>query len=563
MLTETLRSVARFWPGPVSRDDDLERALGFVGVNADDETVLRASYASAVTLALVAFGTATALSAGSILAVPVLALAIAVAYAGPSIPLLVARAKRTRALGTAPALVTRAALSIELSPSPERAAQFASDTTEGALSESLDGHVRRAAAGPRSGFQSFAREWRPWFPELERACALVESASCVPSNQRSATLDRARTAVLDAARDQMATFAASIRGPATAVYAFGVLLPLALVSLLPAFQAAGIPASLPFIAIVFDVALPLGLVTASAWLLARRPVAFPPVAVDRSHPDVPDDRWRGPLTGVVTGNLAWWIASASFPAWAAPVAATGVAIGSALVVRYRPATHVRDSVTAVESGLSDALALIGRRVERGESVEAALPDVAEELPGPTGDVLDEAARRQRRLGVGVAESFLGPEGALATVPSQRARGAARLLALAASEGRPAAKAVTAMGDHLEELTAVEKEARRSVEQVASTLSNTAAVFGPLVGGATVALAGAIGSTGPLTGSGTTGGLGLAVGGYVLVLAAVLTALSTGLSRGFDRSLVGYRVGVALLAATATYLASFVGAGLTV
>jgi hypothetical protein len=48
---------------------------------------------------------------------------------------------------------------------------------------------------------------------------------------------------------------------------------------------------------------------------------------------------------------------------------------------------------------------------------------------------------------------------------------------------------------------------------------------------------------------------------VLVLAAVLTALSTGLRRGVDRALVGYRVGMALLAATATYLAAVVAGGL--
>jgi len=90
-----------------------------------------------------------------------------------------------------------------------------------------------------------------------------------------------------------------------------------------------------------------------------------------------------------------------------------------------------------------------------------------------------------------------------------------------------------MGEHLRELDAVEAEARRSVEQVTRTLANTAAVFGPLVGGATVALAGAMGSAGPLASGGTVDGLGLVVGAYVLVLAAILTALSTGLSRGFD------------------------------
>jgi hypothetical protein len=54
-----------------------------------------------------------------------------------------------------------------------------------------------------------------------------------------------------------------------------------------------------------------------------------------------------------------------------------------------------------------------------------------------------------------------------------------------------------------------------------------------------------------------------VGVYVLLLATILTALATGLSRGLDRALLGYRVGWALLAATATYVTAFFAASLLV
>jgi hypothetical protein len=139
--------------------------------------------------------------------------------------------------------------------------------------------------------------------------------------------------------------------------------------------------------------------------------------------------------------------------------------------------------------------------------------------------------------------------------------------------------------------------------VTGTLTNTAAVFAPLVGGATVALAtgidavdagglgagatagadalggaGGVGDPGTVgaEASGTTSGagaksdsasalsvpvLGQIVGAYVLILAALLTALATGLERGFDRTLVAYRVGIALPTAAATYLVAFLGAGL--
>jgi len=48
---------------------------------------------------------------------------------------------------------------------------------------------------------------------------------------------------------------------------------------------------------------------------------------------------------------------------------------------------------------------------------------------------------------------------------------------------------------------------------------------------------------------------------VLLLAAILTGVSTTLRRGIDRTLLAYRIGLALPAATGTYLAAAVGAGL--
>jgi hypothetical protein len=201
--------------------------------------------------------------------------------------------------------------------------------------------------------------------------------------------------------------------------------------------------------------------------------------------------------------------------------------------------------------------------------------------------------------VGVREAFLGRGGPAVPVPSPRVKGAVALLSVAAREGRPAGDVLLELADQLEDLRELESDARRQLATVTGTLTNTAAVFAPLVGGATVALATGIdavdagglgagaaagadalgaGSTGSTGGGaigtpagpspGSNGGgslsvpvLGRIVGAYVLVLSALLTALATGLERGFDRTLVAYRVGIAVPTAAATYLVAFAGAGL--
>jgi hypothetical protein len=563
MIEALLTGLARPWPIPVSASTDLETALAYLDISVDGATVCKASYTVASICGLATLVLSAVPTIPILALVPLGILSLLVLVAGPLVPELIATAKRTRSLGAAPALISRATLSMSLSPAPERAAAFAAAGGQGPLARSLAAHVRRANGTARTGFDGFGTEWEAWLPEITRSVSLIERAGVVPADEREATLDRARRTVIEATRDKMAAFAAAIRGPATALYAFGVLLPLALVSMLPAVRATGIDMPLAAIVLLYDLLLPVGLVCAGAWLVVRRPVAFPPPALDRSHPAMPTRRWPPLVGGLAAGSGAAVVAMQIFPPWSPPLAGVGLGVGTALILQYRPAVAIREEISAVEDGLGDALSRIGRQVSQGIAVETAIETAAAEMPAATGDLLTAVTRRQATLGLGVDAAFAGPHGALDTVHSHRITGAAALLGRAATAGQLAGTTLTAMAEHLDDLADLEAAANRSVEQVTSTLANTATVFGPLVGGATVSLAGAMGSAGPLTGATATGGLGLAVGVYVLTLAVVLTALSISLRRGFERSLVGYRVGVALVAATTVYLTASLGTALVV
>jgi Flp pilus assembly protein TadB len=438
---------------------------------------------------------------------------------------------------------------MRIRPTAEGAAGFAAET-DGRLGDRLADHVARARGTPLSGLGAFADTWRERFPAFHRSLTLVEAAAAAPPEERDRTLDRSMDAILDGTRDRATEAADSLRGPSTAVYAFGVLLPLALVSVLPAAGAAGLEATLSVIVALYDIVLPAGLLCVGGWLLAKRPVAFPPTPAG-------EDTAR-PLfaagAAAVVGGSGWLGARTVFAPWTPPLAAIGFGIGTGLLVRYRPVVTIRKRTDELEETLPDALYLVGRRVSDGIAVERAVADAAEELEGIAGETFAAAARRQRQLRVGVETAFIGEHGALAGVPSQRAESAARLLGMAAGAGPPAGRALVETADHLDELQRVEREARRSLGHVTSTLSNTAAFFGPLVGGATVALADSVGTTEALDGGAPeTAGLGLAIGVYVLLLAVILTGISTGLQRGLDRATVGYRVGAGLCTATVTYL----------
>ena len=616
--------------GPFPDDDDdaggedgggIERSLAFLGWNTSRDRVVEAGYRVGIVAGLLcAVPVSLLVGAGPGILGGLIA-GLAATHAVHRGPVWIATLRRTRALGAAPGLVGRLVLRMRLDPSTERAVRFASRTGRGPLADGLRRHERRCADGPTTGLRSFAREWRPWFPAIDRATALVRTAATAPPERRGRCLDRALDAVLSGTTDRLASVIGEVRGPVSALYAFGVLLPLALIALLPAAAAAGVPIGSGVVAVVYLLVLPGGLLAAAVWLLSRRPVAFPPPPIGTDHPDVPK-RWPHAVAGGLLAGAVTAVVSAGIIApWTAPVTGAGMGVGTALLVGSSPRRRVLSEIRAVERDLPDAMTVIGGDVAEGVAVEHAIANAGARLDGPTGEVFDRAASRSDTLRVGVRSAFTGDGGPVETVPSPRVRGAVALLAVAAREGRPAGDVLLELADQLERLRELERDARRQLATVTGTLTNTAAVFAPLVGGATVALATGIGTAGTAGAgldagaagldagaagldagavggdAGTPGGgtpadgespadpdatdagrpadeadettsaalsvtvLGGIVGTYVLLLAAILTGLATGLERGFDRTLVAYRVGVALPTATATYLVAFVGAGL--
>lgn len=566
-MTATLAIVvgllARLYPWHVEYSPEFEDAFLFLEWDLRPDEVIRAGYGAGLLVGMTAVSGLPVVPQS--LRYPLVGVAIplvlGVAHAVHSLPTLLVSVKRTNALGAAPDLVARAVLSMRLSPTPERAAEFAGETSDGVLASSLTSHARQCQNAAQSGLTAFGDAWGEQFPALRRSFALIMVAGRTPTEDRHHLLNRALSVVLEGTREQLRTFAARIRGPVTALYAFGVLLPTALIALLPAAGFADISISPTLVVGLYDVVLPAFLLLVSVWLLARRPVAFPPPDVTSGHPGVTDRLRLAVVCGVIVGVLSWPLARRVFPAWGPPVAIVGFGCGTALLVATRPIISVYGDIEAVEDSLPDALELIGRRVANGRAVEAAIAQVGSELDGPMGEVVADGAQQQRQLHVGIEEAFLGEHGVLNAVPSPRVRGSFALLSLAAKEGRPAGSALLALADHTEELQRIERDARQELTTICRTLVNTAAIFGPMVAGATVALASGISGVETPAGSGQSFvWLGGPVGAYVLLLAVILTVLSVGLTRGVDRPLVGYHVGRSMIAATFVYLCSYLVVG---
>ncbi|MCG1002193.1 MULTISPECIES: hypothetical protein [Halobacterium] len=484
--------------------------------------------------------------AGTAVAFLGVATAAALAY-GPHVRSV---AERSRALGAAPDIVCLVVLSLRLDPALERATDFAADHANGRLAASLAAHARESRGTPGAGFASFAATWDDHLPSLRRAAALADAAVDAPTGDRERLLDRALAVVVEGSRERASEYADAVHGPTMGVYAFGVVLPLALVGVVPAAASAGLPVTLGAVALAYGVVLPLAVLAVVCWILARRPVAFPPAAVPADHPDLAN-RGRNAALAAVCGVVAALVASRFLPAWSLPVLLVGWPAGGALVYWFRPACEVREDAREVEAGLADALSVLGHQLRHGRAVEAAVTDAGDTLDGAAGAVFDDAARRMRRLRVGVADAFLGEHGPLARTRSHRARAAVSLVVHAADAGPAGGRVLVDVADLFDDLTDLDREVRREFASTTRTLQYTALVYAPLVAGVTVSLAGRVSGLDAASAL-PAGRLALVVGAYVLWLAAVLPALAVGLDRGLDRALVGYHAGLALAAAATVY-----------
>lgn len=554
------------YPWEVEVSQELEESLSFIKAEYEATEVVRAGFGAGIVtffLSLPLLFTTLPVVA----AIPLmLVFSIVVVHFVHITPNVLAAFGRTEALGESPNLIGRIVLRMHIQPATETAVTFAAETGFGRLSESLSYYIDRAMGTHRTGLTDFADEWGDEFPAIRRSAHLLSTAQDAPDAQRSRTLDRALSAMLDGTRDQMSAFTESIRAPAMMLYAFGVMVPLALVGLVPAASLAGITMTVDVFIILYNIILPVGIISVSVWILIRRPVAFPPPEVNWDHPDVPSNKWPPFGIGVLAGGIGYLGTVLLGIGYLAPISAVGIGLGATMYFLYRPIAAVRTHTRAVEEHLVDALYIIGRQVDENEAVESAIALAGKRIPGETGAVFRRAAEIQHQLHLTVEEAFLGEYGALKNVPSPRARGTASLLAIAANEGQPAGRAIVEMANHLDDLRDVERQTRRELSQVTGTLQNTALIFGPLVAGATIGLAtvmSAQGITAMDMGSLPTESLGLIVGVYILILSVILTALSIGLQYGLDRSLVGYQVGKTLLISIPVYVLSIFAIGLII
>jgi len=423
---------------------------------------------------------------------------------------------KVRSLGDIPEVLSYIVMSMKLVPNMEVSIQFAAEHSNRPLAKDLrkmlwNLHVREYR-GMDEAILEFANMWGKNSEYFKRSLHLIKSSTSEPDEaQRIITLNRALDIVLESTKKLMQNFASKLKNPTYILYSLFILIPLALVALMPAVTVVGIRFGAGTLVVLYDIILPLLTFAYAEYILMQRPAAFVPQSIPDEHPKLNNIKMKKKLymsislvigflislsgyTWIENGNPGNLISTVTlggiFPPTLMVIWGVVFAISFYLSAVYTPYKKIRDEIKRMESEFSDALFVLGRRISEGRATEEAFMHTAKTMEG------SEIGRAFERISLNLisvrsdifAAIFDDDFGAFKDIYSDRIRTTMMLFVESAHRSHQAAGvAIVKLADHLKELQDVEENIKQSLYDMTSTMRSTAAIFAPLIAGVTIAL----------------------------------------------------------------------------
>lgn len=514
-------------------------------------------------------------------------------------PKIHARFLKIHSLGDIPEILSYVVMSMKLVSNMERAISFAASNSNRPLARDLrkliwDMHVR-VYTDIDDALIAFANQWGKNSEYFKRALYLVKSSTNEPDEaQRVMTLNKSLDIVLEGTRHTMEGFAARLKTPTYVLYSIFILIPLALVALLPAVSIVGVRIDAVTLILLYDLILPLATFAYAEYILLQRPAAFSPPNIPDEHPRLVNIRSTRRSTMILSIAVPVLI-SASGYIWLqlgnpGGIVSTGAMTGyvpvsfpliwgvTALISIYAfrvyaPYKSIRDDIKEIERQFADALFVLGRRISEGRSPEWAFMQTAQTMKGTgIGKAFQDVAQNISFLRTTLKGAIFDQEyGAFKNIYSERVHTTMRLFTESVYKSHEAAGvAIVKLADHLKELQEVEDNIKSSLYDVTSTMKTTATIFAPLIAGVTLALSEviqkilqdishemsrlpdeiSISSIMSDVGGGMEQSISpdvfiLAVGFYIIILVIIMVRFAGGIEYGGDKAQFMYELGKGL------------------
>ena len=439
-------------------------------------------------------------------------------------PKTYARYVKIHSLGDIPEVLSYLVMYLKLVPNLENSVKFAASESSTSLAKDLrkmlwDMEIR-VYQGINDALTNFANYWGKWSDHFKRALHLIRSSIQEPEEaQRVITLNRALDVGLDGTREMMNQFAAKLHQPTMIIYSIGIMIPLAIIAMLPTAGLVGMKITIFQVFVLYDVILPLIVFLYTRKILLLRPATFNPPIIPSDHPDLVNiNKRRRLIIALIIGILValpgiFFIVMQTF----LPVTSSNVLLnfvidsnglnsylpvtlfiiwGVAATVTlysisvYRPYKKVRDDIKQVEKEFSDALYILGKRIGEEKSPEESFAYTANTMEGAKiAEVFSQTGYNLMAMHTNIRDALFSSEyGSLKHVHSDRIKAIMRLFVEGIQKSQRAVSiSIIRIADHLKELQQVENKIKDTLYSLTSTLRSTAAVFAPLIAGVTLAI----------------------------------------------------------------------------
>ncbi len=496
-------------------------------------------------------------AAGSGIAAPMIAFMMLINY-----PENLARSMEMEAFGSAPEVVNYIVMSMELSPSLDRAILFAAENGDGAMADEMKSLVwkvqSRKFATIEEALMDYANELEGANEELRSSIYNILSASKETDKEKMrASLRRASDSVLVGTRQRVEGYTASLATPATVLFSLGILLPMIIGSMLPMIsmggfgtvQQADVAAGQSWVPILglsillMDVAFPLIALVYASSILSKRPGIQTMAQQDSAKP-VKRYILGAALSSIII--MLAFITGTYLDFWdmqwdaAALVALVGISIGSWFALAHGIKVGEQRKLEKLEDRMPDMLFQLGSRLGEGMALERAIEDVAGNM-GDTemGEFLGEALGRMHRSGASISDALFSRDfGLMAGHPSRKLRAAMRLVVEAAGkDAETAGNILITMSNHMRDLSNSDKEMRLKLRSTIDSMKNTAILFAPVIMGVTVGLYALLSQTfGEMNGAETMPApyFIIIIGIYLLMTVATIMYFCSGIEHGRGR-----------------------------
>lgn len=577
----------------------------FIGMITLDMSIILIYYTAGISIDLIT----TILMLLTTLALPFIMLNLTANY-----PKTFVQYKKIHSLGDIPEVLSYLVMYLKLVPNLEKSVSFAAKESSTSLVNDLrkmlwDMQIR-VYHGIDDALTQFANQWGSWSDHFKRSLHLIRSSVHETLEaQREITLNKALDVSLEGTREQMQKFASKLHQPTLIIYSIGIMIPLAVIAMLPAAGLIGLQITIFQMFFLYDIILPLILFLYMRKILLMRPATFNPPHIPHDHPEIISINKQKqmmisiilgasisllgcssllfplishhPLGNSVSASFSFlsmineWVPLTLLIIW-------GFAIGVSYYTHmvYHPYKKIRDQIKQMEKEFSDSLYIMGKRIGEEKSPEESFLYTAQTMEGSAiANIFFKTGYNLTAMHTTIYQALFSAEyGSLKHVYSTRITSIMRLFVEGIKKSQKSVSiSLVKLADHLKELQKVELNIKETLNTLTSTLRSTATVFAPMIAGVTLSITQLIStiiakmsqnlttstptiSTGTTTFSGITNSFSLeniqpeyfilVIGLYIVELVILLTRFTNGIDEGDDKAEFMYTLGKALPMAVA-------------